>query len=191
MPYMDLILHHHLHSRPLGRAHAVPSIPASWKCFFVRVFITVRISAWISTAVSNLHSFSLSFILGKWKKSDGASDNIWKKLWIVLKLLLKFHADFQAFLLLFILQQSWHKLRHNLPHVQFLCQNSLTCTITYSQGVTEVLDGQSAISQNQIPNFYDIFLCDASWRLSRRIINISRCSGIFEMLIPIISFSLA
>jgi hypothetical protein len=41
-----------------------------------------------------------------------------------LKLLLKFPADFQAMLLLFIWQQSWHKLRHNPPHSQFLRQNS-------------------------------------------------------------------
>jgi hypothetical protein len=34
-----------------------------------------------------------------------------------LMLFLKFPAQFQAMLLLFILQQSWHKLRHNPPHV--------------------------------------------------------------------------
>ncbi|PNF44004.1 hypothetical protein B7P43_G17054 [Cryptotermes secundus] len=49
-----------------------------------------------------------------------ADDNLRKKVWILLKLLLKFPADFQAMLLLFILQQSWHKLRRNPPHVQFL-----------------------------------------------------------------------
>ncbi|PNF25412.1 hypothetical protein B7P43_G09171 [Cryptotermes secundus] len=48
------------------------------------------------------------------------SDNLRKKVWILLKLLLKFPADFQAMLLLSILQQLWHKLRRNPPHVQFL-----------------------------------------------------------------------
>jgi hypothetical protein len=46
--------------------------------------------------------------------------NLRNKVWILLKLLLKFPADFQAMLLLFILQQPWHKLPRNPPHVQFL-----------------------------------------------------------------------
>jgi hypothetical protein len=54
-----------------------------------------------------------------------------------LELLLKFPADFQVVLLLLILEQLWHKLRQNHPHVQVL------------------LDGQSMISQYQIPNFRD------------------------------------
>jgi hypothetical protein len=132
--YLDLILHHHPQSSPLGSApraqHFCQFWNASWKCFFVRMFSTVSNSAWISSTVSNLHPLNLICILGKRKKLDGASDNLQKRVSILLKLLLKFPADFQAMLLLFIVQQSWHKLGHNPPHVQFFWQHSMVCTIS-------------------------------------------------------------
>jgi hypothetical protein len=39
----------------------------SWKCFFVRVFSTVCVSAWIPSTISNLRPFSLIFGCRQWK----------------------------------------------------------------------------------------------------------------------------
>jgi hypothetical protein len=57
----------------------LPLWNTSWKCFFVRVFSTAIVSAWVSWTVPNFRPFNFIFILGQRKKSNGAGDNLRKK----------------------------------------------------------------------------------------------------------------
>jgi hypothetical protein len=53
----------------------------------------------------------------------------WKEVWVISDLLLKIHADFQPMLLLVVSQQPWHQFCSKPPHVQFVRQNVLTCSV--------------------------------------------------------------
>jgi hypothetical protein len=181
MSHLDLILHHHLQSNPLGSIHTDLSISATYKMHpGSGSLLGCLVPSAFPLQFPQLYQicpFNLIFIFGKQKKSAVVIDNLWKKVWILLKLLLKFPADFQEMLLLFILQQSWHNppqsFSRSVPLTTFvdIYYNFVPrCYRGLGWSVYDLAESDS--------NFYHILWCDASWRLSQTII-MSSCSAIF------------
>ena len=66
--------HHRAYSPPScrHRSQSSPFLERFWKSFSVRMSSTLYDSAWICSMVSHQHPFSLNFICGNRKKSQGA-----------------------------------------------------------------------------------------------------------------------
>jgi len=88
-------------------------------------------------------------------------------------------------------QHSWHKLRCNPMHVQLLCENSLTRSITNSNLCTEIVYGMTTILVDSCPYLFHFWWgCCRAWPTWSIIIS-SRSSAILETSKPLNSSTMA
>jgi hypothetical protein len=92
--------------------------------------------------------------------------------------LFEFPADRNAMGLLVVAQQSWHKFRRNMSHVQIVRQDVLNGPVWQSYYITNIMDSLLMICKDSLVNFCYVFRCCAYQQSSRMLIVIDRRSSI-------------
>jgi hypothetical protein len=115
-------------------------------------------SSCISLMVRNRRPFSLNFIFGNRKKSQGAKtgeNGGWGMTAILFFNSVKFNAD-DALLLLVSCQDPGHKFSCDMVYAQF-CQNPLACPITNYHLLSNVVNGPTSILTEELLNSCNAF----------------------------------
>ena len=103
---------------------------------------------------------------------------------IISGLCFEFPADRSTKGLLVLAQQSWHKSRRNVSHVQIVRQNALNGPIWQSYYLTNILDSLPTICKDSLANFCYVFRCCACRRSSRKLIVVNRSLSVLEAFVP-------